>query len=137
MTPVARMPAGLRYGRAFQTARTVKHPSEGPTWLNLVNDLHTTIQLPLRRAKMCASPSGEPRCSHAIVILLPSGGARSLRISVWTRVCSTCSAYGRGRRYGRLTSQGTPCGIQGGLKLTSVDIKLDRTTRAASSRQLP
>ena len=42
-----------------------------------------------------------------------------------------------GRRYGRLTSQGTPCGMQGGLKLTSVDIKLDRTTRAASSRQLP
>ena len=29
---------------------------------------------------MCASPSGEPRRSHAVAILLPSGGSRSLRI---------------------------------------------------------
>ncbi len=41
------------------------------------------------------------------------------------------------RRYGRLTSQGTPCIIQEGLQLTLVDIKLDQTTWAASSRQLP
>jgi hypothetical protein len=41
------------------------------------------------------------------------------------------------RRNGRLTSQGNPCCIQGGLKLTSVDIKRGRTPQAASSRQLP
>ena len=100
MTPVTRIPAGLRYGRAFPTARTVKHPSEGPTWLNLVNNLHTPIQPPFWRAKMCASPSGEPRCSLAAVILLPSGGSRSLRnrtahetehavfeVRKWQRLC--------------------------------------------------
>jgi hypothetical protein len=41
------------------------------------------------------------------------------------------------RQYAQLTIQDNPCGIYKEVaKLTSVDIKLDQTTRAASSRQL-
>ena len=96
--------------------RSVDQPEPLIDALHLLSDYPTQEgnDLPAMRAWILASTS-------------PPGG-------VFGRKSARPTA---GRRYGRLTSQGTPCGMQGGLKLTSVDIKLDRTTRAASSRQLP
>ena len=65
MTPVTPAPAGLSTRRAFQTARTVKHPSEGPTWLDQSKltfcNSHRSppasqdVNTPLRRAMVVSS----------------------------------------------------------------------------------
>jgi hypothetical protein len=84
----------------------------------------------------CVAASSQSS-AHALPEQLRLGPGASAPLGptrVWTQVCSTCSAYGRGRWYGRLASQG---GMQGGLQVTWVDIKLDRTSWAASSRQVP
>ena len=59
----------------------------------------------------------------------------NLKESVWTLVCAAC-------RHCRLTSQGTPCGVSGGRKLTSVDYyagldKPGRVISPAPMRTLP
>ncbi len=60
-----------------------------------------------------------------VVLTYPTG-------TVWTQVCAAC-------RHCRLTSQGTPCGVSGGCKLTSVDYhapELDNPGRVISESPL-
>ncbi len=77
---------------AFQTARTIKHPSEGPTWLNLVNDSYGTILLPPPASQDVSIPLWRAEMMMSSYLLARSSGAPLLLVFRGVHVVASAPA---------------------------------------------